>query len=404
MLQNFAAGLILAAVAGELFPLIAPVKGLNAVIGAIIGFTVSLSLIYGCDYFIGMYENEYGEPEEDKETKFYYQKVVDKGEWEEEFVDNASLSMKNPAYKQKLVECVTIMHDSVISMGARSKTLSRTDLTTMVVDEMAEAIDKEIHTMHYILDQARRLIQGDRIVRKREGFGIDCLVATEKKDQIQSRLNDLKYIIEHIHNHVLSDEMNKEIVKEIHDHMDEADRILSEFHESVESGFSKWRRSRPFPPTPIGSPLPMAIIVPICIDSIIDGFLIGVACALSFNAGIILASANVIEMSMLGMALSVRVSKCTGSPIVVRYGFIIAPPILILLGTCLGSYLGDISKNNELIFVSFVTFGIVALMYLACNELLIEASEIQNGKRKWYISIMTYAAVFAVIIVDSLLP
>ena len=61
-----------------------------------------------------------------------------------------------------------------------------------------------------------------------------------------------------------------------------------------------------------GDKVPYGLVVPVIMDCFTDGFLIGVAVALSFKAGIILGAANCLEMSFLGMAYSTRLVKCTG--------------------------------------------------------------------------------------------
>ena len=69
------------------------------------------------------------------------------------------------------------------------------------------------------------------------------------------------------------------------------------------------------------------------------------ALALSKRAGCILAIANSLEMAFLGMAVSIRVRKCTGSSTFVRYACITVPPLIMLAATMLGSLAGSISKE-----------------------------------------------------------
>lgn len=59
--------------------------------------------------------------------------------------------------------------------------------------------------------------------------------------------------------------------------------------------------------------MPYGLVVPVALDCFTDGFLIGVAVALSFHAGVILGAANCLEMSFLGMAYAARLFKCTGN-------------------------------------------------------------------------------------------
>jgi hypothetical protein len=99
-----------------------------------------------------------------------------------------------------------------------------------------------------------------------------------------------------------------------------------------------------------------------------------VGSALSPKAGIILGIANCFEMGFLGIALTLRVRKCTGSAYWHRIMAIIVPPLCMLLMSWVGGYAGDISATDPFLFAAFVAFGIVALLSLVCNELLIDAS------------------------------
>lgn len=400
MLQNFSAGLILAAVGDELFPLISSVKGSNDALGITIGFIFGLSLVYGVESFVNTFEEgvenaieEFGEKSSSTKegTPDYYQmKRFAHGEYEIESVNNASDTMNE--HKSKLKGLIKTIVDATSALETKALSLSHKNLSDEEVDIIAEEIDKEIHSLDYLLDQSRRLFEGSRSTKMSE----------DKQKQILTRLEEFKYVVRRIQQHLQSDTFDRVLIKEIYDEMNDAGMKLIDVHDSVEVGFSKWTRSRPFHPIEEGAHVPLGMLIPICVDGLCDGFLIGVSCALSFNAGIILASANSIEMSLLGAALSARVAKCTGSPVVIRYLSICMPPITMLLGTVIGAYLGDISKNDPIIFVAFVAFGVVALLYLVCNELLIEARELQDGKNSWKVSIFIFIGVFIVLVSDAL--
>ena len=90
-----------------------------------------------------------------------------------------------------------------------------------------------------------------------------------------------------------------EIIKEVHAHIDEIDESLNSFHKEVEETFYRWRRSRSMPIPSAGAEVPTGLVVPVFIDSFVDGFLIGLACALNLKAGYILSAANCLEMSFL---------------------------------------------------------------------------------------------------------
>ena len=148
----------------------------------------------------------------------------------------------------------------------------------------------------------------------------------------------------------------------------------------------------------------MGLLLPVIVDSIVDGFLIGLSVALSPKAGYILSGANCLEMSFLGMALTVRVMKCTGSSELVRNLSIVAPPFIMLLASTLGALVGMIVLDHHVFFVIFVSFGVVALLFLVCNELLIEAKSIQGDEEIWWITCMIFVGIYLVLITDILLP
>lgn len=137
--------------------------------------------------------------------------------------------------------------------------------------------------------------------------------------------------------------------------------------------------------------------------SFVDGFLIGVACALSRRAGWILALANCLEMSFLGMAVSMRVRKCTGSTQQARYACIIVPPLIMLGATILGAVVGSVSKAYPILFVTFVAFGVIALLYLVFNELLAEAREAQEGDVRWWVTAIIFVGIYVVLMMDQII-
>jgi ZIP family zinc transporter len=110
-----------------------------------------------------------------------------------------------------------------------------------------------------------------------------------------------------------------------------------------------------------------------------DGFLIGVTCGVSPRAGLIIGLANCLEMGFLGMALSSRVSNCTGSPPLHRYLAILIPPLEMFLASGIGAAVGGATMDIPILYIALVAFGVVALLFLVCNELLIEAKEVQGN-------------------------
>lgn len=189
---------------------------------------------------------------------------------------------------------------------------------------------------------------------------------------------------------------------EIHQHLEVLDQQLQGLHVQFENSVRKWRRSRPFPETRIGEKIPLKLFLPVTIDAAVDGFLIGITCSISFRAGLILGFANCLEMGFLGMSFSARVVKCTGSSKFARLVTVVVPPLFMQTATGVGAVTGMVVKSFPLLFVSFVSFGIVALLYLACNELILEASSALDGKNNWWVTSILFLGVYCVFILNML--
>jgi zinc transporter ZupT len=222
----------------------------------------------------------------------------------------------------------------------------------------------------------------------------------ERAAVLRHRLRDLKSSAEHLVEHIQQPSIDPQALQEMHAHMAVMDRQIEHFHDSMETAASRWHRDRVMPVTHLGDTLPMSLVVPVVVDCFVDGFLIGVSVALSSNAGIILAAANCLEMAFLGMAYATRLNRCTGSSREARLCALYGPPLVMLLSAGLGSLLGGLSQAVPALFVGFVAFGVVALLFLVCNELLIEARNAQGEDERWWISVNTFIGVYVVLMLS----
>jgi hypothetical protein len=59
-----------------------------------------------------------------------------------------------------------------------------------------------------------------------------------------------------------------------------------------------------------------------------------------------------------------------------------------------------LSQEYPVISVSFVSFGIVALLTLVCTELLIEARNAQGDEEIWWITMAIFLGVYLVLIMS----
>ena len=326
-------------------------------------------------------------------------------EWEEEGVLTSFQSIQDNKHKEHIKEHLQELYDSMVEMESKAKLLTDTASKAMSknnIEEISEFIDENVHKTQYKIDHIRRLLQGSE-------FGNSAaetknLVTNENSQAMCVRLGVLREAAAHLLEHINAGQFDVDILKEMHAHIDDMDIQLNQFHENVQTTFSRWRRARPLVDPEEGDMIPMGLILPVIVDSIVDGFLIGLSVALSPKAGYILAGANCLEMSFLGMALTVRVMKCTGSSELIRNLSIVSPPFVMLLASTLGALVGMIVLEHHIFFVIFVSFGVVALLFLVCNELLVEAKNIQGEEEIWWITCMIFLGIYIVLISDILLP
>jgi zinc transporter ZupT len=253
-----------------------------------------------------------------------------------------------------------------------------------------------------------RLLQGsecpDEIVTTEAGkvMHTSKWVTEERTMFMKNKLSKMRLTVEHIVEHINEPLINRHVLHEIHEHLDTLDLQINKFHSVIESAAAKWMRSKALPETQIGDKLPMNMVLPVTIDCFVDGFLIGVSVAISPKAGFILAIANCFEMSFLGMAYASRLVKCTGSAEWLRNLAIYGPPFVMFFAAGVGAALADSARNSPLVFVAFVAFGVVALLFLVCNELLIEAKSAQGDEERWWISVNIFLGVYMVLMINQL--
>lgn len=110
--------------------------------------------------------------------------------------------------------------------------------------------------------------------------------------------------------------------------------------------------------------------------------------------------ANMIEMGFLGLAVSLRVKQCIGSSAVTRYSALILPPLVMLASSLVGALSGTAASAHPVVFIGFISFGIVALLYLVVNELLVEAREAQGSTEYWWTAMVLFVGIYSVILLD----
>jgi len=422
--QNFAGGLILGAVASELFPLILGADKRDGWIGMTAGFGFALILLNGIDSFVELLfklasksncrkttptsNTNYEELEDDVKKKEISKVVTETGEelsdvashddrpWEQEDLQQAEAAISLPNHRMHIKEHLIEVTNLIKHMENQANCLVDNDGNSIELDAMAEQIDEDIHKLQYKLDHCRRLIQGSEAQIPGDSPRAPRMTE-EKKIELLKRLSVLRCTANHLVEHILEDKIDKYVLSEMVLHIKEMGHRLEMLHDTVDAVASKWRHSQPMPSPEEGAKLPTTLIVPVTIDCFVDGFLIGLSVAVSPIAGFVLAAANSLEMSFLGMAYSARLSKCTGSSLIARQAALYLPCLLMFFASGFGSFAAEAARDYPAVFVSFVSFGVTALISLVCCELLIEARESQGDEAKWWVQLFIFAGVYVVL-------
>jgi len=141
---------------------------------------------------------------------------------------------------------------------------------------------------------------------------------------------------------------------------------------------------------PAREPYPFSLTAAVCVDALVDGFLIGLSEG-SRSAGVVMASALAIEMGFLGLTFSSVLRK---QPRWRSVPSIMLPPMLLILGGILGGLTTSLVNDSPPLKVGFLSFGVAALLYLVTEELLLEAHDNQDEDHIWWVDLMFFVGFF----------
>lgn len=121
--------------------------------------------------------------------------------------------------------------------------------------------------------------------------------------------------------------------------------------------------------------IPLGLLVAIAVDFFIDGFLISIAYLSGRSSGLLIAFALSLCAFLLVATLGTRLKK-QNTPLPQS----IVWSVIVSAAFPLGSYVGVemIQYFVESISIEILSFGVAALLYLSCEELLKEAHEIKD--------------------------
>lgn len=116
---------------------------------------------------------------------------------------------------------------------------------------------------------------------------------------------------------------------------------------------------------------PIAMLGAVGVDIFIDGFVLGLAFVAGAKAGLLLTIALTLEVLFLGLTVPNLLAKTIRSKArIVAITMSIA--LMLPLGVALA---GPVALLPPVVIAGFLSFGLMALLYLVTEELLVEAHE-----------------------------
>lgn len=119
------------------------------------------------------------------------------------------------------------------------------------------------------------------------------------------------------------------------------------------------------------------LLVAIAVDLLIDGVVLGIGFVAGLKVGLLLTIALTLEVLFLGLTMSGDLKK-SGRSSAMTLVITAALVLFLPLGALLGAPIGQLSASLQ---AGFLSFGLIALLYLVTEELLIEAHEVPD--RPW---------------------
>jgi zinc transporter ZupT len=334
--QNFSAGLLISAVAGELYPLMSPpdLSSVTKSVAITAGFALGLAFMLSLEHLT---EGEEGEDEDEEPSQ--------SSPLDEQMLRH---SQREQALRG-FFDVARLLREGVSRLRATVQTGER------------DAIDTEVHAIMSHVHQADRhlaytapLTQQEihRMAFHTEELSANCeafgqlSMGTATVAQQRKALKLFTSTLDHIHEH------------------------------TERPKFQRWK------PEPLSSPgrvkerpIPWALVGSVTADGGVDGLLIGLAYAASPGAGLAMSIATCIEMGFLGLSFCATISNATTSA-PKRALLTLIPPMALGCAALIGTEAGAVLDAKPAFFVAFIGFSVVCLLFLVTQELLAEAREV----------------------------
>jgi len=141
---------------------------------------------------------------------------------------------------------------------------------------------------------------------------------------------------------------------------------------------------------------PVAMLGAVAVDILIDGLVLGLAFIAGGKAGVLLTIALTLEVLFLGLTVTTELGETIKSKariIAITMGIAMMLPIGVALAT-------PVALLPPVVIAGFLSFGLMALLYLVTEELLVEAHEKPDTP---LISAMFFIGFLGLLLVEEIL-
>eukprot|EP00854_Cymbomonas_tetramitiformis_P008147 gene8147-9679_t len=391
-LQNFSAGMLVAAVGDELFPLI--LKSGNdgeSYISMFLGCLCGLLVMFGMKSLWNIdHQYQIRDHEEDEE-----QRVLLQEDPAEDAVNKNATSLQQSGLLTRL--SANPLYDTHLDGFIKQIVVSVKTLQDEIRGRCdRHLVDGAVHNLALVIHTVRRMLRGD------------SQFAAYNVDRLSAYADDMTRCISLARGDVLQSLTKPELDERLR----ALQEIVDKAHEVCEhKQYRRWkvphshqlaspadddRASRK-----MTKPLPIVLIVAVGIDAFVDGFLIGLSYIESHHAGYVLSAATCLEMGALGLTSCATVlSSVNSKKMMIVSSILVCLPVLTLVGSgALAGVLAVPLNAVPAVKPGFISFCVVALLFLVSQELLIEARE--NSANRWWINMLFFVGVFTLLAVDK---
>ncbi len=116
---------------------------------------------------------------------------------------------------------------------------------------------------------------------------------------------------------------------------------------------------------------PIAMLGAVAVDILIDGLVLGLAFVAGGKAGVLLTIALTLEVLFLGLTVTTELGKTIKSKARI-IGITMGIALLLPIGAAIAT---PVATFPPVVIAGFLSFGLMALLYLVTEELLVEAHE-----------------------------